>query len=237
MYRTVTGRHLLLCFTVMVMVTAIGSLGAASASASLPEFSSATYPTDFIMQTAKVTLDSSEVSANIVCELSGVAEGDITGPKTFTARFKFKGCKAKGVGGTVVCTTSGQEAGIIRSELLKGAPVYTNKTTKQVGLDFNISENGFVSTVAKFSCGGHSVTWSNGAIAPVTSLNKPAKTYSLNFAVGQGGIQTPAMFESEAGKLIRNVPEITWPSEVFFSAGGVTAATTLTASREVEVKG
>jgi hypothetical protein len=235
--RTMSKRVLL----ALTSVLALAAMTTAAASAALPEFSGATFPVSYAMTTShhEVHFYSNETTAYVVCEGGGEASGQITGAKTLTAKFAFHGCKAVGVGGTVTCTTKGATSGEIRSETVQGAPVYTAKASKAVGIDFNIYEPKKlgIPTFADFSCAEFKFQTRSGMIAPVTSLNKPATSYALNFKVDSSRIQTPALFENEAGETVRNVLGITWPSEAFFAEGGMTAETTLLTAKSIEVKG
>jgi hypothetical protein len=223
----------------LVAVFALSATAAATASAALPEFSGATFPVNYAMTIShEVRFSSKEEFVHITCERGG-AEGQITGAKTLTAKFRFNGCKATGVGGAVTCTTKGAASGEIRSETVQGAPVYTSKASKEVGIDFNIYEPKklLLPTFADFSCGESAVQSRNGMIVPVTSLNKLATSYALNFKVDASGVQTPAQYENEAGEKIRNALGITWPGGATFFEGGMTAETTLTTTKSIEVKG
>jgi hypothetical protein len=233
----------------LVAVLALSAASAASASAALPEFGGSTFPVQYTFSSSGgVTFKATDAGSYVICT-GGTAEGEITGAKTLTARFDFKGCYyADNEGGGMACTTKGASVGEIKSESLKGSLVYISKANKEVGIVFNPYEQAKElkeivppsTFAASFVCAERGapsigIAIRNGVTVPVTSLNTLTKSYTLKFAVSENK-QVPAEYENAAGEKVRNLLETSFREESF-ATGGMETAGTLNMQKSIEVKG
>jgi hypothetical protein len=120
-------------FLALVTVFAISVIGAASASAALPEFVG-TFPTTETSIPTNVAFET-EFGDTLKCEggANGAAFGQITGSKTITQSWSLRNCNILGA----KCSTAGAAAGEIQINSIKGKLVYLSQASKEVGIVYN----------------------------------------------------------------------------------------------------
>jgi len=166
----------------------IGGPLAASASASLPEFSGP-FPKAFTSTGKTATV---ETVAKLQATCTGASdEGTIETPKTGTAKIRLTGCKALGF----ECQSKGAKAGEIVTSTLVNTLGYINAQKKEVGLDLSGPASG--APFAEFTCSEYTITVTGSVIGKLTPLNKALKAgkkVSLKFKQSKGK-QKPTNFE------------------------------------------
>jgi hypothetical protein len=173
----------------LLALCAFAALGATSASAFLPRFSSTLRgtvesPTSFVL-TGSVELHG-ELPDDIECT-SGKSVGSITGEKSGTIKFVFTGCTA-GEFGTPCKSTSSKEERKIESETVPFVLAYTKMTSPvQVALDYNHKGG----TLMTYICGSVETTVRHAILSPVTPLNTVAAKFTSKFEVSDTWTQMP----------------------------------------------
>ncbi len=203
----------------------IGGSLAASASASLPEFSGP-FPKAFTSTGKTVTVETvSKLKAT--CTAASDA-GTIEGAKSGTVVIKLTGCKALGF----ECSSSGAKAGEIVTNTLANTLGYINAQKKEVGLDVSAPPTG--APFAEFSCDGYTISVSGSAIGKVTPLNKTVKAgkkVSLKFKQSKGK-QKPQNLEGAPTDVLSGSAGGGPPEEA-----GLKLTDSLTFSEAVEIHG
>ncbi len=158
----------------------IGGPLAASASASLPEFSGP-FPKAFTSTSKTVTVETvSKLKATCTAATDA---GTIEDAKTGTVVIKLTGCKALGF----ECSSSGAKAGEIVTNTLVNTLGYINAQKKEVGLDVSAPATGAPFT--EFTCDGYTITVRGSVIGELTPVNKTVKAgkkVSLKFKQSKG---------------------------------------------------
>jgi hypothetical protein len=171
----------------LCLIAAIVIPTAATASASLPEFSGP-FPKPFKATSGVVHVETVG-HTKAICK-AGTNVGEATGPKTGTATLRLTGCEALGL----VCTTEGAAAGEIVSNPLTTTLGYIDQAKKEVGLSTEAASGG---TISEFKCGGISVKESGSIIGRITPVDKQVKAgepFKLKLKQAKGK-QKPSAFE------------------------------------------
>jgi hypothetical protein len=175
-------RNLRVMGLALVAVFLLGAVGAASASAALPEFKApGGFPVKFSAESGAGTLET--VAGRTVTCKKDKATGEVgsaTEAKNIVATLEE--CTTGAFGITFNC-------GTITSNTLKASPHYlTNpNTSTEVGLDFlPVSGTEF----AKFTCtsifGNETLAVKGSAVGKITPINKATKSATLTFAQTNG---------------------------------------------------
>jgi hypothetical protein len=192
-----------------------------TAGEGLPEFKKT-------VSNKKLTLTGSVVGFKTVTGLSyscggSSGEGEITGVKTATIALKFAGCGVDGV----KCTSEGDESGVITTGSLPAQLVYLSKEKHEVALVVNYHETNFASWV----CLGSNQGIHGSIIVPLSPVNTPSKSFTMDFA-GKEGVQQPSSFEGAEGGKVAASPTMALVSEIYYQASledSMTLATKLQA--------
>jgi hypothetical protein len=215
----------------LVAVLAFATVGVASASATLPEFSKSGVKFKATSGAGKLL---TEAGHEVSCSSDEVkeTEGEVTGAKTTKATVRFKGCKALGL---FSCQTSGAASGEIISETV-GLLVYTNSSKKEVA-ELLSPKSGTV--FAKFSCEGlETITVEGNVLGAATPVNTKSKSGKLVFTQS-GGKQSPSEYEETAGgtKKKASLKSTGTGFEGFGPEGsGITSEDAVTFASELEIK-
>ncbi|HTA96445.1 MAG TPA: hypothetical protein VK730_02250 [Solirubrobacteraceae bacterium] len=204
--------HKTVSSTVVVLAVAalMSTVVAASASAALPEYATTKWPIAFTFKNAsgvEPVLAASILEYKIVCKASqGKGEFDAFKGEVYNhVVFTYTGCREQGVTPEQKCTTSGQSAGEVVTNRLKGTIGYAEgRTGKEVGLELK-PESG--STIAEFTCGGQAgkVLVAGCTIGEATPLNVVQTTANVIFAEGASGKQKWNKLEGVSGSCILTV--------------------------------
>jgi hypothetical protein len=171
----------------LCLMAAIAFPMAATASASLPEFSGP-FPKPFLGKSGVVNVET--VGKTKATCTGGTNDGEATGPKTGTTTLRLTGCEALGF----KCATEGAAAGEIVSNVLSTTLGYIDQATKEVGIAAEAASGG---SIAEFKCGAISVTESGsviGRLTPVDKKVKAGKPFRLKLRQAKGK-QKPRAFE------------------------------------------
>lgn len=171
----------------LCLIAAIAIPMAATASASLPEFSGP-FPKPFQAKSGVVHVETVN-KTKAVCK-AGTNDGEATGPKTGTTMLRLTGCEALGL----VCTTEGAAPGEIVSNPLSTTLGYIDQVKREVGLSTESVSGG---PISEFQCGGFSIKETGsviGKITPVDKKVKPGKPFKLKLKQAKGK-QKPSAFE------------------------------------------
>lgn len=157
-------------------------VGAASASAALPEFKTEKFPVSFAGKnnTTLVPLTLKSSLNTVECTASQ-SKGNVAGPaEVKEVVVKYTGCKE----GTKVCTTSGKAAGEVETKSLVGVPGYLNKLAVEAGLEMKPASG---TVFAEFTCEGGFLNKVEGcAVGQVLPVNKLQTTGELLFEENSG---------------------------------------------------
>jgi hypothetical protein len=132
--------------------------------------------------------------AAITCSHS-TGSGQYTGLKTATATITLTGCQV--AASKQACQSSGAGAGEIVTSPLAGELGFIEDAYEgedlhvSVGLDLKHAP-----TLLSAECGGEALSVAGSVIAPISSLDKMATSFTLKFKAA-GGIQQPEQFEEE----------------------------------------
>jgi hypothetical protein len=180
------------CRSILVALLALcafAALGATSASAFLPRFSStlrgtAESPTSFVLAGSVVL--HAELPDEVECN-SGKSVGSITGEKSGTIKFVFKQCSA-GEFGTACKSPGSKEERTIESETIPFVLAYTKTTSPvQVAIDYNHKG----STLMTYTCDSIETVVRHAILSPVTPLNTVATSFTSKFEISSLATQTP----------------------------------------------
>jgi hypothetical protein len=208
-----------------VAVVALSAIAAASASAALPEFVTASFPITFTSVSSLAGSPSLEptlhgpLGVSVVCKMGSVKGEVSTAKAVVKVEVVYTECKD----GSTTCTTSGQAAGTVITKAASGTVGYISKENKTAGIEFKPGSGAF----AEFSCGILSVKIEGCVIGEAKPTNKSQLTGEL-------------LFEENAGKTGQLVTKLEGGSECTLSGfGGVTwlmDLEDLTFSKAVELK-
>lgn len=222
---------------------------AASASATLPEFSEP-FPKHFTLKSTTVTGQPAKTESHerVVCTASSVARGvmgEIIRPKNGSVTLRLTGCKghteAFGEELEFSCNTEGAGAEEIVTSPLAMTLGYINETKEEVGvaLEPELERPGTRAPFTKFECdkGFAHFTWLGSVIGKLTPVNKKVKPRShltLTFTELKGK-QKPSKLEGGPTDILTGRAEIggELPKE---SPIGLSAKDAITFTEPVEVK-
>jgi hypothetical protein len=200
-YRTV--------LVVLAAVFAVSVVGAASASAALPEFvpgagEKLPIALEGSFPTAKAISLETEIEAwGGICE--GVkSSGSITGAKTLSLSLTLQNCKVDSGEG---CETEGSEEGL---ETLSGSAslVYVDKATKQVAALLTPS-------ASVVRCAGEKLKVKGSLLIPLTPVN--TKTSKPGFILKKSGLAHNEItsYENEKGEIKKAFLEVNYGAGYF----------------------
>jgi hypothetical protein len=190
----------------LVAMVALGSLAAASASASLPEFTGP-FPIRHEASYGEVKFETT-TGSRLECSNApghgGTGTGEITAAKTITLKLTLKGCKYASL---YACKTEGASEGEIRTGSIKGTLVYLAKATKEVGIAFNPYEPKTLeeakvppTTLASINCSNAAaITLRRTLLGHVRPVNTATTGFEQWFAQNNGQ-QTPSKYENEGAE-------------------------------------
>ncbi len=147
----------------------------------------------FTTSSAKTTL-TTVGGSSVTCSHSS-GSGQYTGLKTATATLTLTGCQL--AASKQACQSSGAAAGEIVTSPLSGELGFIEDAYEgedlhvSVGLDLKHAP-----TLLTAECGGEALSVGGSVIAPISSLDKMASTFTLKFTAA-GGKQKPESFEEE----------------------------------------
>jgi hypothetical protein len=213
---------------------ALGAVAAGSASAALPEFTGS-FPNQTNGSLGRVYLTQLRTTA-FECK-SGRPEGSITAAKKWSGRLDFTECTYAAP--KFSCSTSGANAGEMRTESLEGLLVYTSKAKKEVGLDFQglayenkklhkIFHEPFMGEITCKSAGVYHRIYGS-AVGRLAPINVATQGFTLAFNAS-GGVQQPSEFENELGKMEKD--QLEWEGENL----GMVAGFSFNTFRALEIK-
>lgn len=188
---------------VLVVVSAMGALASASASAALPEFTGP-FPKIYTLTLGNnVRLEPQDGEETITCdrETQARGSGEITSAKEMRTSFVFSECKWN----TTSCRTSGASPGELRTETFSSALVYLSKAKQEVGILLHAYNKVTKKTIfiPQFLCGGLTGGPISGElIAPATPVNTKAAIYKISFKETKGK-QEPSEYENELGERLK----------------------------------
>lgn len=157
----------------LVAAFALSAVAAASASATLPEFSN--YPVKFESKSGKSILEASKEKIECTKDTN---KGEITGPKTDVVVVTFEGCTT--ASGLVECGTKGT----IKTNELESELGYINAANKEVGLSLKPKTSGGL--FAEFECAGVKIKVKGSIIGKITPVNTLTSTFELVFKCVSG---------------------------------------------------
>jgi len=220
----------------LVAVFAVGALASAAASAAKPELVNSKKEalpagTKFTSTSGAGTFETKS-GRKVTCE-KDTNSGEITGPKTDTAKITFTGCSTVHII-TVKCKTEGAKTGEI---ILTGNSklVWLNEKAETVGLDIVIPST--LKIICEAFGSKETLTVKGSTVCPLSPLNKLTTKLTLS-CKEKGGIQEPSAYE-EGGKLIEDFTETEGKgTENFaFEKSGLTSTDELSfEGKEVEVE-
>ncbi len=187
-----------------VAALALSVVGAASASAALPEFvphAGGKFPATF---EGKIETPGEEGKLGEIrfsaggitlmrCKGGAKLKGEITGAKTASLTIDVEGCEDPG---EEQCSSSGAAKGIV---VLSGSasPVYLEKATKNVGVLLPVG------TIDIECAGGLQYTLSGSLLSPITPVNTETTKFELRYAENKAGTEEEyTSYENEKGEKI-----------------------------------
>ena len=196
------------------------SVGAAPASAALPEYRGP-FPKPFSSKSGVVVVETAS-GLRATCT-SGTNIGEVTGPKTATLTLRLTGCEAY----NFKCNSPGAAPGEIVSNQLSSTLGYINKRKKQVGADLQSASG----TTTEFECGPAHVVVTGSIIGRITPINKKVTAFILEFTQAHGK-QKPSKFEGGPTDVPMGSVNGGTPEEA-----GVAAKVEITLAEAAEIKG
>jgi hypothetical protein len=160
-----------------------GMVGMASASAAPPEFQTQNKKTgEFESLTKPVSLSETSGSVEVRSSISDLVctestgKGKLTGPKTFTTKTTYTGCRDTGLG--VPCQSS-KKAGVIKTAMMEGSLV---EASAGLGLPSAAADSS--PAITSYTCGTSRFTVTGLALGTVTPRDAP--TSELDVSYGEG---------------------------------------------------
>ena len=161
--------------------------------------------------------------------LENTYSGKYTGSKTATVHLKLLGCEPVNRFG-IKCQSAGAQAGEVNFNALEGRLGFINAGSEPtVGMALAPAplEQPYM---ARFHCGEVPVSIAGGVIAPYTTLNKMAASFTVSFKA-TAGIQTPEAFEGDTAELLSMTIGTSAPERT-----GLKAADKATNQESLEIK-
>jgi hypothetical protein len=163
--------------------------------------------------------------AQVKCT-SGTGSGQYQAVKTETITLTFTGCSLSS--SQAACQSEGRGSGEVETAALVGELGFIKGGAKPtVGVDLAPSSS--TGNVMQFSCGPTSVNVGGSIVAPISSTDKMASSFTVK-AKAAKGIQRPEGFEG-AGK-----DTLTWDSGLGQEQLGLTSAVKIVGEESVEIK-
>jgi hypothetical protein len=215
----------------LVAVFLLGAVGAASASAALPEFKApGGFPVQFSATGGAGKLET-VAGRTVTCPKSKATGEVVSATEAKKIVVEFEGCNAIVIGITFNC-------GTITSNTLKASPHYlTNpNSSAEVGLDF-LPVSG--TELAKFTCmsifGNETLAVKGSVVGKITPINKATKSATLTFAQTNGkqkyeGYFVGATFTKDILETTGSVLQAFGPEQSALEGTG-----TITFSKDIEI--
>jgi hypothetical protein len=177
---------------VLAALSVMAVMGAGIASASEPTAvvtSPNTFPVAFDGTGGAGELNTTS-NHQVACTAS-TSKGEISSASTAqNIEVTFTGCKA--FFGLVSCNTSGQAAGVVKTNVLHGTLVYLSGSTKGLLLK---PKSG--TTFATLECGGTTITVTGEVLGKLVQVSHTE--WTLHFEMVEKGHQNPASYQNPVG--------------------------------------
>lgn len=213
---------------VAAMALLAGGSAVANAASPVLEFVAPSHglPVGFTTEGGPMTAEMAGFSSVVQCAASH-GDGEITGPRSAVAEYRFTGCATKG--GSKCKSESAQE-----EEIVTGAVdadlVFLDQAKREVAMLLNPAGGTYMS----FKCGGESVEGRGPFLAPVSPIGAAATTFTATLSQS-GSVQTPDEYEGPYGERLKAVPEGRHGTSELVTTG-VAATITVHTSVPVEIK-
>jgi hypothetical protein len=197
----VSARALRVFSLALIVSLAFAGLAAGSASALSLETKANKFPIPFSASGGATSLSWSNGSAFTCGGNTSSSSGEWTSGTSGQTKIKLQECKGAF---NVSCTTPGQPAGTIQTNMLAMKPVYLDAAHTQYGILFTVSPATFTGRLAEYECAGIPHVWTGGVIGRISSpaLNTYSTKHTLNFETIANGVQRYQQVEG-AGTLYR----------------------------------
>lgn len=204
--------------------------GGANAASPVLEFVAPSHglPVGFTTESGPVIAEMAGFSNVVHCAASG-GEGEITGPRSAVAEYRFTGCVAEGAS-IHKCKSEGASEEEIVTGAIDADLVFLDQAKREVAMLLNPGGGTYIA----FECGGESAEGRGPFLAPVSPLGTAATTFTATLSQS-GSVQTPNEYEGPFGERLKAVPEGRHGSSGLVSTG-VEAALTIKTNVPVEVR-
>ncbi len=200
--RRLRGMYVCVAVLVAALVPTLVPAGASAASPVL-EFvvPGDHFPVGFTAAGGEVTAALSGFDTVVHCTGSN-GSGEITGPRSTVSSYMLTGCETQGGSdGGQKCKSASASEGEITATAIKAELVYIDQAKQEVGMLLNPQGGDYLS----FECAGESVKAVGSFLAPVSSLNKEATSFTASLS-RSGAMQTPDEYEGANGEKLTAIP-------------------------------
>jgi len=193
-------RHLCVVALVAAITLLIVPAGASAASPVL-EFvvPGHSLPIPFTTESGALTAEMAGVSNLVHCAASS-GKGEITGPRSAVAEYKFTGCVTK-LGSNTECQSTGAGNEEIKTGPIDAELVFIDQAKHEVGI--LLDPNG--GTYIAFECEGISAEGRGPFLAPAGPVNTEATAFTATLSQS-GSAQTPDEYETVTGARFPAIP-------------------------------
>jgi hypothetical protein len=159
------------------------------------------FPVGFTAAGGEVTAALSGFDTVVHCAGSN-GGGEITGPRSTVSSYVLTGCETQGGSdGGRKCKSASASEGEITATAIEAELVYIDQAKQEVGMLLNPHGGDYLS----FECAGESVKAIGSFLAPVSSLNKEAMSFTASLS-RSGAMQTPDEYENANGEKLTAIP-------------------------------
>ncbi|HEY3866089.1 MAG TPA: hypothetical protein VGL54_08400 [Solirubrobacteraceae bacterium] len=156
-------------------------------------------PIPFATESGEVTAEMAGFASVVHCSASS-GEGEITGPRSAVAEYRFMGCVTE-KGSATECQSAGTGKEEIKTGSIDAELVYIDQAKHEVGI--LLDPNG--GTYIAFECGGQPAEGLGPFLAPVGSVNTEATAFTATLSQS-GSAQTPDEYETLTGERLPAIP-------------------------------